>query len=754
MSTTAKYLKFIINWLFLFLIFITPLVFSFQTSELFEFPKMMLVYSLTTVIFTFWLARSILEKKLIFRATPLDLPIGLFLASQLLATIFSIQLHTSIFGYYSRFHGGLLSTISYIVLYYAFVNNVQLQSSKKMLFAALSSGWLIALYGILEHFGHSFSCLLITRGQSFNDSCWVQDVQHRVFATLGQPNWFAALMDILIFLALYLSISAKKTGRFLLWLAIAATLFLSLLYSGSRSGFLAVVVGLLIWSPLVIWSQRQLTKKLRQQFLKKLLLILFGFGLVVFINGTPLTPSLNQFLNQEVSRVEKKQPILRQASVTKTKPAVSTGGTDSGIIREIVWRGAIKVWRRYPIFGSGLGTFGYSYYRDRPLAHNHVSEWNFLYNKAHNELLNFLATSGIVGLVAYLFLLGSFFYLALVQLKHKRQPLLMASLLSAILALSVSNFFGFSTVSVTLLMWLIFANASLVALGKNKNLVKSKNLQSSSLVIKNQFPFANWQYFSLVLTGLLMCFILASIYRGYTADKDYKLGNSSFQTGRYQIGLRLLETAIKKSPQEALYQNKLSFDEAKLALILAQDHQATAAAQFSRHALVLSDNVIKLNQQQLNFYKTRARTLTLLSAAASSLAKNDQAKQKQWQNQARNFLQLAATTLVRARQLAPNEPSLSLDLAKIKNALGETSAARALFKETLQLKSDYGDALWAYGRFLESENEWVKAKEIYQRFLKQINPNDQTIQARLKEVETKIASQSTKTKFNLKMGRH
>ncbi|MDO8734650.1 MAG: O-antigen ligase family protein, partial [Elusimicrobiota bacterium] len=47
-------------------------------------------------------------------------------------------------------------------------------------------------------------------------------------------------------------------------------------------------------------------------------------------------------------------------------PSVGTqlenGGTESGQIRLIVWKGALEVFKHYPIFGSGVETFAYSYY--------------------------------------------------------------------------------------------------------------------------------------------------------------------------------------------------------------------------------------------------------------------------------------------------------------------------------------------------------------------------------------------------------
>ena len=47
-------------------------------------------------------------------------------------------------------------------------------------------GFLISLWAIMEHFGVSLSCVILRN--EFNDACWIQDVQARVFATLGQPN--------------------------------------------------------------------------------------------------------------------------------------------------------------------------------------------------------------------------------------------------------------------------------------------------------------------------------------------------------------------------------------------------------------------------------------------------------------------------------------------------------------------------------------------------------------------------------------
>ena len=138
---------------------------------------------------------------------------------------------------------------------------------------------------------------------------------------------------------------------------------------------------------------------------------------MILIVGTPFTPSVNEFANKN-----EKVNIEAVAESEYRPPALEVGGTESGEIRKIVWRGAVEIYKNYPLLGSGPETFAYSYYNFRPQEHNLVSEWDFLYNKAHNEYLNYLATVGIIGTTAYLILilttLASFFLALKLSLIH------------------------------------------------------------------------------------------------------------------------------------------------------------------------------------------------------------------------------------------------------------------------------------------------------------------------------------------------
>ena len=166
----------VIAYCFYALFVLVPLILTPWNYELFEFNKILTVYIFTVIIAAAWGIRMIVAKKWLIKRTPFDIPLGLFLLSQIISTLVSIDIRTSVLGYYSRFHGGLLSTISYILLYYAFISNLNKKHVLYALRLLLSAATLVALYGIAEHLG-------------IDKHLWVQDVQTRVFSTLGQPNW-------------------------------------------------------------------------------------------------------------------------------------------------------------------------------------------------------------------------------------------------------------------------------------------------------------------------------------------------------------------------------------------------------------------------------------------------------------------------------------------------------------------------------------------------------------------------------------
>jgi tetratricopeptide (TPR) repeat protein len=718
------------------ILFVTPFLFTWSNQELFEFIKMLFTYGGTIIITLLWLSRMIINNDLIFRKTKLDLPLIIFLLTQILATVFSIHPHTSIYGYYTRFHGGLLSIISYSLLYWAFVSNLAREHIKPLLVSTLGAGALISLYAIPEHFGHSPSCQLITG--NFNVDCWIQDVQNRVFATFGQPNWLAAYLITLIPLniSFFFKLNQDSHTKKLSWLTLINSVLMTtaLIFTKSRSGLIGFIASLVLMSfgwllvaikfkfwpfSKMIGSLKKLPQFLNKaspKFWTKLGLVLASLALPILIFGTTYTPSL-----QSVIKNLSSPPSTQKKANQKTQKETPVyGGTESGDIRKIVWQGALKVWQRYPVFGSGVATFAYSYYQDRPLAHNLVSEWDFLYNKAHNEFVNFLATTGTVGFVGYCLLLAGIYWVGLSQLinwsdrkleSQTDQPLLAIALLASITALSISNFFGFSTVVVTILMFLLPA-IFIVATDQGEfwGAIKTPN------------KFTLIQVISLILASLIGLHLLLNVYRFWKADKLLTEGQSLISLREYQDGIAKLQTAVQLVPNQALFYDELASSYADISKQFVRIDQATAATEFAQLAVEASDKSLRLNPRHLNYYKSRADIYTDLSAIDPK------------------YLNQAAETLQSARELAPTNPKLVYQLGLVKLAQGKKEEAIQHLEKAIEMKTDYYKARYELAEVYRSEQMFQQAKKHYQYILDQI-PTDKNVKSKLESIEASISAQ-------------
>src|SRR3989344_6301955 len=118
-STFFDVINNFICFLILLLVFLTPLVFTSNPNELYEFPKMFLVYILgATVIFLFIIGKIIRTKSL--KAPPVY--VTAFIISYIISTIFSSHIYTSVWGYYTRFNGSLISVLILFGLYVVILN--------------------------------------------------------------------------------------------------------------------------------------------------------------------------------------------------------------------------------------------------------------------------------------------------------------------------------------------------------------------------------------------------------------------------------------------------------------------------------------------------------------------------------------------------------------------------------------------------------------------------------------------------------
>lgn len=729
------------------LLIVTPFVFTGVNEELFEFNKILLVYGGTTLIVSCWLVRMIAQKKIIFRRSFLDLPLLAFLFTQLISTFFSIHPRTSVFGYYTRFHGGFLSTLTYCLLFWALVSNASFKQLKALLVSAVLAAVGVSLYAIPERLGVSPSCMILR--QKFDTNCWKQDVRSRVFATFGQPNWLAAYLAMILPLAagFYLQLSDVISKKFLTrlidksrlqlgrwlkkrasllkkgWLVGVGLMLTALLMTKSRSGLIGFLTGggtVLVGAGVLVFRYYYSNQR------KSLINLLITFLLIMLALGTNFTPSLGKLLDHT--------GFIRFSSLSNHKfeqptTQISPTGiliTPSEDIRLVVWQGALRVWQRYPWLGSGPETFAYSYYLDRPSEHNLLSEWDFLYNKAHNELLNFLATTGVVGLAGYLALVLTSFVLAtklamlLLSQKNQTELYLVLGITGGMLAFHLTNWFGFSTVMVSVLWMIYLAYLAALELSLKKNSKKGNQVSShakSTKKTKLKQRISLIQTISLVGVFIISAHLLLSILSTWQADYLYVKGKNYILAAEYQSGIEFLQRAIMLSPNEALFYDELAHSYALVAVELVKQDEVLSAQEYAEAAIEASNQTLTLNPHHLNFRQTRATIFSKLAQVDAS------------------YLEKAKQTLLEAQEMAPTHPKLIYHQGLIELSLGEDELAEQTFLTAIQMKPNYHEARFRLGQFYETNKKCELAKEQYQYILENIIPNDFNLKEKLEKLD-------------------
>lgn len=680
----------IIKWSFYLLFFLIPLAFYSGSFELFEYNKMMLTYALTVIIVTCWIIKTITAKKINFKKTYLAIPLGLYLVSHLISSLFSIDLHTSIWGYYSRFHEGLLATISYLLLYFAAVSNLKKADVLRIFYFTLASGSIVSFWGILEHFGSSPSCYFITGSGGVD--CWIQDVKNRVFATLGQPNWMAAYLNILILLSIGFVLNADKfKNAFLKYIfyLLPAIFFVALLFTKSRSGILGLIAGLAVFTLGFVYKNRQ---NLRLSIGKPFLILTLSLGILTIVFGLPFAQTEKLSLESLISsrKTEQAKPLPKTSD-----GYIDIGISESGDIRNIVWKGALKIWERYPLFGSGVETFAYSYYKDRPVEHNMVSEWDFLYNKAHNEYLNILATTGIVGMIAYLTILFTFTIWFVRNLRNS--DLISLSLFSAWVTILVTNFFGFSVVIIGLFFFLIPAFSFILAD------VPEKETQP-----KSQINALSW--FLIAITIVIALLTLSKLWTMWQADRSFAYGKNLDGIQEFQIAYRYLIDAVNGNPAEPTIRDELAYNQSVLALAFFKQASTSAEArQLTQEAINNSNIVLNESPAVLSFWKTRTRLFYNLSEID------------------KKYIFEALSAIKKAAELAPTDAKVNYNYGFLLGQTGDINGGIAVLKRTVDMKPDYADARYALGIFYAQKGQKDKAREQMEFMLKRIGKDSRAV---------------------------
>lgn len=272
---------------------------------------------------------------------------------------------------------------------------------------------------------------LIAIVQIFNSKLLFNAGAGRMSSTLGNPIFLAGFATFLFFSALIFYNNTNQKFKYF-WLTEVIVSFIVVFATQTRGDIIGLYIGLVFLLFFLVmdssWKEKIKINLPILLFLLVAPVLLFSLRNFSFVKSVP---ALNRFI-------------------------VTPLNATSGGSRLLMWKTAVVGWGQRPVFGWGWENF-YDLFNKHylPEFSGRTEEWH---DNAHNVFFNLLATTGVVGLGAYLGVYFYAFYLLFrnYQQKNKNERFFSLVLGSFWLAHFIRNLFVFEEISSYLVFfWLL-----------------------------------------------------------------------------------------------------------------------------------------------------------------------------------------------------------------------------------------------------------------------------------------------------------
>ncbi|MGA1195533.1 MAG: O-antigen ligase family protein [Candidatus Latescibacterota bacterium] len=414
--------------LFISLIIAVPLVWSSEFVFVAYYPKLLALYIGLFLLYGVWIFQS--HRRNLYYTSTLTLPIIAYVSVGTL----------SIFVAHNRVDPmlNLAHLVAFPLFFWVVLNNYRSQNLTQYFAWAVGTGILIALLGICQYAGWGFH--------------WIPSAGFPS-ATLGYRNFAAMYVILCIPICLYLFIDATQEKKQFFWGIATAILVTFLICTRTRGAWLglsvAITIGILISLIIKTHDGQPLRKSLFATCTKQHIPPVI-VGIVITSLFTFLVPPNMQGRGFESNRLDKNSIINNVASIIDherdTRQSLQT--------RLAIWKNSLTMIENTPVLGVGLGNWHYQY----PPYDNGESVWEGVTPKRpHNDYIWIATEQGIIGLLTYIWLLSTAFFIAyrLIRTRNRSRVGLPFFIAISIAALSTHAFFSFpkERLDVSLLFW-------------------------------------------------------------------------------------------------------------------------------------------------------------------------------------------------------------------------------------------------------------------------------------------------------------
>ena len=246
----------------------------------------------------------------------------------------------------------------------------------------------------------------------------------RIKSFYPNPNYLGTILAMLIpFLGIFIFVIKNKIYRFLLLLSLLSSM-VCLYFSQSRGAILGLLLGICVWIVCYYWNKINSLKKFCA--LCSIIAVVSAFCLYFVYNF------------ERVNEME----------------------------RVYIFQSSINMWRDNKFIGVGLGNFG-KLYSENYILPQATAKY---IDKSHNIITAFLAETGIIGTIGFVFMNFGIFCFILKKSKQNRYNFILGAGFIAFIALNIHGIVDstFNYQAINRLFWGLFGISYIFS---NKNIL-------------------------------------------------------------------------------------------------------------------------------------------------------------------------------------------------------------------------------------------------------------------------------------------
>ncbi|KXK08258.1 MAG: Tetratricopeptide repeat protein [candidate division WS6 bacterium OLB21] len=367
------------------------------------------------------------------------------------------------------------------------------------------------------------------------------------------------------------------------------------------------------------------------------------------------------------------------------------------------------------MFGAGPQTFSVAFSNFKPIEFNNNDFWNLRFNSSAQEIFNIVQATGLLGLTALVWLIGSVTRVVVTETRLLRKESVRsryelvaigATLIFVFLLLFVIPFQALGWITLFLLLAMFVA--SYYHLYPKEQGLNNIVLSSFSETDKKKGTVfvAKLAALSMVLFVVAFAWMFA---RRYSADIELRQSLGYLQSGNLQEAIRHAQLATTYAPDQAYIQRNLAIISVRYADLIATSETDEANID---QTLQLVEGLIRQSVYSIQ----TAVTLNPFDVESQESAAQIYATIFNFTNNTRYGNETLAS-LRNSITVEPFNPNHFVNLGLFLYRNGKTSEAEVALRNAYNLRPDYSASVLTLGSILEEKEDKTEAEDLYNAVL-------------------------------------